>query len=486
MQKNMNTKKEKNRLSLFIENMLAYGLTTVLEKLVPLIMLPIITGLLTDTADYGRYDMFNTIVQFGTNIAVLGMYDAMFREFFEKDDDNYRINVTSTAMTIVLFSSILVFLILAVFSSGFSRVFLGDSESKNIVILSAIAVVFSAYKNIVSAPIRMENKKKIYAFFSIGGSIVYYFIAILFVVNGLNYAGLIYANIIYVVISFIAYLCITKKYFVVKKWDTLVAKNLFKIGVPLLPTFLAYWVFHAMDKIMITNILGLGELGVYSVGAKVAQVSQIIYSAFAVGWQYFAFSRMKDSDQVELNTKVMEYLGVISFVAFMIAIIFDNFVFNLFFSGEYVRGVAVFPYLFLSPLILMLYQVVGNQTLVYKKSYLNTLCLVFGTITNFVLNCILIKHMGIQGAAIATLLSYVVSYICIMIVAQKMRWLNITKKYLTILILVFMFNIIYTIGDGLWINFLAGFSVLLILLTYRQDIKKLILVLRRNYDDNAK
>ena len=74
-----------SRKKLFIENFLAYGALNALDKIVPLVMLPIVTRLITDTGDYGRFEMFNTIVGFGSSFAVLGMYDAMFREYFEKD-----------------------------------------------------------------------------------------------------------------------------------------------------------------------------------------------------------------------------------------------------------------------------------------------------------------------------------------------------------------------------------------------------------------
>lgn len=86
-----------SRKKLFFENFLAYGMMSVLDKIVPFIMLPVVTRLITDTADYGRVEMFNTIVGFGTGFAVLGMYDAMFREYFEKDDSHYKNVVTSTA-----------------------------------------------------------------------------------------------------------------------------------------------------------------------------------------------------------------------------------------------------------------------------------------------------------------------------------------------------------------------------------------------------
>ena len=58
----------KQRTKLFIENFLAYGAINALDKIVPVIMLPIVTRLITDSADYGKFEMFNTIVSFGSKL----------------------------------------------------------------------------------------------------------------------------------------------------------------------------------------------------------------------------------------------------------------------------------------------------------------------------------------------------------------------------------------------------------------------------------
>ena len=75
-----------SRAKLFLENFFPYGFINVLNKVVPLLLLPVVTRLLPDTSSFGIFDMFNVIVGFASPLAILGLYDAMFREFFEKDD----------------------------------------------------------------------------------------------------------------------------------------------------------------------------------------------------------------------------------------------------------------------------------------------------------------------------------------------------------------------------------------------------------------
>ena len=407
-----------NRKKLFIENFLAYGAINALDKIVPLIMLPIVTRMLTDTADYGRFDMFNTIVSFGSSFAILGIYDAMFREYFEKDASHYKSLVTSTAVKIVFISSIVISLLVAGFSAQISELFLGDTEGIKIVLWASLGVFLGANKAIISAPTRMKNQKRVYVFSGISYSIVYYAAAFALIKMGWSYDALIFGSLIASLYSLFFFFILNHKDFEFKLFNNTVSNELLKIGVPLVPIFVIYWAFSSMDRVMITRMLGLHELGVYSIGAKVASVSTFIYAAFAGGWQYFAFSTMKDNDQVEMTSKIFEYLGVLSFAAFAIATPCCGLVFRTFFSGDYVRGVEVFPYLFLSPLMLMLFQTAGNQLLVIKKSYLSTLCLVVGLAVNLLLNFLLIPVSGIKGAALATLLGYTSSVICVMILTR--------------------------------------------------------------------
>lgn len=410
-----------NRKKLFLENFLAYGAINALDKIVPIIMLPIVTRLITNSADYGKFEMFNTIVAFGSSFAVLGVYDAMFREYFERDDAEYKNIVTSTAARIVFLSSLVFSVVLFLGSRVISDLFFGSPEDWHIAVMSSIGVFLAANKAIISAPTRMKNQRKVYVFSGVSYSLLYYLLAIVLIKLGFNYYGLIWGNIAASLYLLLFFYALNRKDFIFSLFSKDVAKELLKIGVPLVPCFVIYWAFNSMDRIMIAHMLGMHEVGIYSIGAKVASVSMFIYAAFAGGWQYFAFSTMKDKDQVELTSKIFEYLGVLSFVALSFAMLVAPYIFNFFFSGDYTKGIVAFPYLFLSPLILMLFQTAGNQLLVVKKAYLSTICLVTGLCCNLILNYFFIPMYGIKGAAMATLAGFVGSVVVILVLTVKMQ-----------------------------------------------------------------
>lgn len=169
----------------------------------------------------------------------------------------------------------------------------------------------------------------------------------------------LFAELVFVYLNF--------RWFSFKLFDKQILKELLSIAIPIFPVFICYWALDSCNRVILSNLVGSAQVGIYAVGAKLGQVSQLIYAAFAGGWQYFAFATMKDSNQVHNNTLVFEYLGTISFVATMFVCAFSYVIYDLFFVGDYVKGFLVAPYLFLAPLLLMLYQIIGNQFLVVKK-----------------------------------------------------------------------------------------------------------------------
>ena len=86
-----------SKTRLFLENFLIYGLGGVISKIIPFIMLPFITRLMPDTKYFGIADMSSLTCSFGMAGAIMGMYDAVFRLFFDKDDRVFQQQILSTA-----------------------------------------------------------------------------------------------------------------------------------------------------------------------------------------------------------------------------------------------------------------------------------------------------------------------------------------------------------------------------------------------------
>ncbi|WP_286906528.1 oligosaccharide flippase family protein [Clostridium sp. UBA1652] len=466
-----------SRKKLFIENFLVYGLGGIISKIVPLIMLPVVTRLMPDTFYYGINDMANIIVSFGSAIAIMGLYDAMFRLFFEKEDENYKKEVCSTAFYSVIGTAIIVFIILIVFKGILSYQFFNSNKYENLLIISALTIVIGSTNTIISAPTRMLNKRKIFLILNTITPIISYSISVPLLLNKMYVMALPLAALISSASMLIIFYLLNKEWFNIKRFKKEHLKDLIKIGLPLMPNFLIYWILNSCDRLMINNIIGTSYVGIYGVGAKVASMSQLIYTAFAGGWQYFAFSTMKDKDQVGMTSRIFEYLGVISFITTIILTVFSELIFNILFEGDYVMGAQAFPYLFLSPLLLMLFQTAANQFLVIKKTWPNFIILSFGAFLNIIINLVLIPTLGVEGAAIATLIGYISSVLVCVIVLHKMKLIEISNKFKLSTLSILIFFIVWRIyvKDNIILSLLTGLvSIIIISLNYKDDINLIV------------
>lgn len=471
-----------NKLKLFIENFLVYGLGGIISKIIPLIMVPIVTRLMPSTDYFGLSDLSNTVISFASAFAVMGMYDAMYRMFFEKEDEEYKKNICSTAFTFTIFTSVIIFLLLIIFKKQIAQYFFSDTKYAYIVYLSAIATLVGATNSIISAPTRMQNKRKIFLVTNTVSPILSYAISIPMLLTGYYTIALPLAAVISGATMELAFWIMNKEWFNLRRFDINLLKQLLVIAIPLFPNFLIYWVFNSCDKVMITNMIGIGAAGIYSVGSKLGHASQLIYTAFAGGWQYFAFSTMKEDNQVKSNSMIFEYLGIISFVvtAFICALSYP--IFKMLFTEQYLSGYIVAPYLFLAPLLQMLFQIACNQFIVVKKTWPNMFILSVGAIANIAINFFLIPVLGIEGASLATLMGYAISDVICVIVLCKMKLMVVEKKFIFATLGMVVFFVIWRIQIPSNVVLGLGLALLFCLyciLLYKNDVNKLMKMVRK-------
>lgn len=462
-----------SKTKLFLENFFAYGLGGVVGKIIPVIMLPIITRLFPNASYFGINDNTNLIVSIASYIAIMGMYDAMYRMFFESEEEIFQKKVCSTTFAYTFLVSIVLTIIMLVFSDSISKLCYKDSNLSYLVIVAAFSMLVGSTNTIVAGPARMRNKKLVYILMNSLIPLLTYAFALIWIFNGYYIIALPIAALISSIINEIVFIIYNKEWFKIKYIDYKLLKPLLKFAIPLLPNFLIYWIFSASDKMMITHILNLDESGLYGIGSKLGMVSQLIYTAFASGWQYFAYSTMKDKNQVKDNSKLFEYLAIISmiFTIFIAAISYN--VYDLFFEEEYIGGAIVSPYLFLAPLCQMLFQVAISQFAIIKKTWPNMIFLSLGAIVNVVLNLVLIPIIGIEGAAIATLTGYVVSVIICVGVLLKKKMFVIEKRFIFLLLIFILVFVLWRIfaSQNIFLGMLfLCIQIIVTIIIYKKDV----------------
>ncbi len=173
-----------NKLKLFLENFLVYGFGGIISKVIPLVMVPIVTRIMPNSSYYGISDMQGTLVSFCAAIAILGMYDAMYRMFFEKEDDGFKKEICSTTLFFTVALSVVVAVFMLVLRKWLASVFFEDDGYEYLVCLAAVTTMVSATNSIVAAPTRMQNKRKVFLIMNTVGPVLSYSISIPLLLSG--------------------------------------------------------------------------------------------------------------------------------------------------------------------------------------------------------------------------------------------------------------------------------------------------------------
>ena len=130
----------------------------------------------------------------------------------------------------------------------------------------------------------------------------------------------------------------------------------------------------------------------------------------------------------------------------------------------------------------MLFQVACNQFLVIKKTWPNMLNLSSGVVINIVINYFLIPVLGIEGAAIATLLGYVVSDVICVVVLCKMKLMVINFKFVLATIIMMIYIIAWRLmfSNKILIGTISAIIVSIIMIfLYREDLKRLLAMIKK-------
>lgn len=431
-----------SRLKLLVTNVGFFGGLKVLSSLFPLLILPYIASKIS-TDEFGYYDVFTLLGGLLCSISMLGIQDAMFRQFHWKNDKVYQTRVISTGIIIVVISSIIVSCVFLLFKEQVQIAFIENKVYNLVISLSALYVITQNLMNLSIHPSRLLNNKKELLIQTVFFAIIFYSVALILIQFEFGLYALVYAHLLVGITLSILFIIINRKHIFPLKFDWDIAKNLLNIGVPLMPIFIIYWANNSVARILIVKYLDASELGVFAIGSKYASVSTFLQMAFAGGWSYFTFSTMKDRDQVEMKSNIFNVILILIVIFYSLVTPFVPWFYSTFFEGEYIRGYTVFNQLFLSPLFLMLYQIVANQFTIANKSYYSLISLGLGVGLGIIVAFVLaIKGFGISSISYTIPLGYLLSLILASYLAVKQKIFIISYQFAISILFLVVINVI--------------------------------------------
>lgn len=200
--------------------------------------------------------------------------------------------------------------------------------------------------------------------------------------------------------------------FIDKQLFKIITKRAFFIGL----TGVSLVIFSKIDTVMISLLMNMEEVGYYSMGAELAKQASAFSIPIILGVTPLF---VKKPINKLLFFSTIKKLLILNLAILAIIILFGNFIINLLFDGELEKVISVLYLLSAYPLIVG-FQTFLQQILILRdKTKQIFLFSGVAVIINVVLNYLLTRFFGINGTAIATLISYMVWFMISLLYVYK-------------------------------------------------------------------
>jgi O-antigen/teichoic acid export membrane protein len=387
----------------FLGETVIYGLGTVGDKLIGLLLIPIATSILGPEG-YGILSLFITTSYIALILCSMGIPHAFARFYIESTSPQTRAQILDTAFWLSTFGSIVGGTLVLAGGRPLSQ-WLFDTPQFGPLLLVGATTYLSVLEMLGSFRIQADGRPKVFVWIRLASALGKRSLSLGLILAGYGAWGWLIGELLGLLITVV--LMIPSAFrdvrFDVRRfwiWE------MTPYGFFLVPGLLFHALMIGSDKYMLRAMTEnpFYQVGCYSVGERISSCMQLVVLAFLTGWRRFAFTNISSVEgRKMLSGGVSMYLLLAGYGALGLILLGDDLM-RMVIDPAFAEGITVIPALTLGCLLtgaadmfaVGLHQ--SKQTL--KLSWLTAL----GAIVNVGLNYLWVPKYGIAGAAYATLI----------------------------------------------------------------------------------
>lgn len=412
-------------------------------KGVGFLLIPVKTRILIPF-DYGILAVFSSTVQIITLFFNLGTYGSVNRYYHEKTDDfkNYLKTITAFISGINILFIIGVILLSTVLGNAINL-------SRNIIMIAAIVSFANVPVSLYLAYLNGAGKSKSFSAMSITKFFLYSALSItwMLMLDEKRYLGGVYSLLIVnsSFALFVYYRIFISMQGTLKKFKQHISYAL-KFGIPLLPHTFSGVMLAYFDRIIINQIVGSAETGLYSFAYNIGMLMFVVIIAFNRSWNPFFYANMNKEKFRAINSHAQSNFNIIILIAGLL-ILFSGEIVKIMAASRYHASMGIIPVIMLSYVFVYLYYLFVNFSFFQRKTHVISINTLIAGSVNIALNYLLIPRFGYFVAAYTTLASYMLllllHYIYVTLFLKyriiKLGPLLLKTLYLMLLTSLFMF-----------------------------------------------
>lgn len=188
------------------------------------------------------------------------------------------------------------------------------------------------------------------------------------------------------------------------------AARMLRYSAPLVPANLCGWIINISDRYLIALLIGSAATGIYAVSNKLPNVLLTAATTFSSAWQLSALSERPRREKERFFSNVYSVYSAMAWVVASGVILTAKLSTRLLAAPEYYEAWRYVPVLTLATTFACLGSFLASIYMVEQRSASTLATTVLGAVCNLAGNFFLIRLWGSMGAAVSTLLSYILIF----------------------------------------------------------------------------
>lgn len=403
-----------------IRSVLLFTATNALAAAMPLLLLPILTRLLTPE-DYGAVAMFSIVITAFGAVAGLSVHGAVGMRYFDREEFDFPRYIGNCLLILAATTAALAIVVLIT-----HRQITAVSALPLEWLLVAVGVAAVQFILLIRLAIFQSSKNAgFFAAFRISQATIDAGLSLLFVVGlALAWQGRVAGmSIAIVLVGLAALVSLVARGWIDLTPDRAYIRNALQFGLPLVPHVVGGMLLASVDRVMITNLLGIGETGIYMVAVQIGLGIYLVADACnrAISpWHIEALKKDERAVDLRIVRFALLYFAGLLVLAILVGglapwvlplIVGPNFVG----ASDYIWMIA------LGQAFGGMYFFVSNVIFYKSRTLILSAITISCGLLNAALSYILLHSVGLIGAATAYAVAQLAMFISAFVFSQRLR-----------------------------------------------------------------
>ncbi|MCJ7515973.1 MAG: polysaccharide biosynthesis C-terminal domain-containing protein [Dehalococcoidia bacterium] len=397
-----------------------------------LILLPILSKTLGAKA-YGIWSLIEVTVLLLVFVALLQLDYSMARFLASEPNKGKISSGFFSVLAVTSGTSILFSILMYVLAEPFAAAVLGDVQMAPLVKLAAFLIVLTTLDGVISQYFRAIRQMAKYSMFIVAEVVGEIALITYLVLSGFGLYGAISALLIVRILLFVIGFLMVKSQIEFSKPSIPVIKSYLTISLPLVPAWLCWWTYSLSCRYIIGYFLGVEAVGVYAAAYVLATVIEFLFNPLIVVLlpaTAYLYENNKIQD-VKTHLKYSFKLYLLFAIPCVLGIsILAKPLLATATTAEFTAGFLVVPIIALAEIFMGCGSIIMTVPLLLKRT--RTILLIEGisAATNVAMNIVLVPLIGILGAAVSTLVAFILRFIIFTIVSFKQLSFDVDWQFI--------------------------------------------------------